>query len=87
MAGADSLPTKCEEREFLLSAESMWREAAVVIEQSRQLRIELAQGALLAQRERFRHEENCALCRQIEAAKKAAAEPALVDSLGRAGGL
>ena len=75
MPGADStLIAKCEEREFLLSAEAMWREAAVVIEQPMRTRAELADAAIQAQRERYRHEENCALCRQIEAVKRAASE-------------
>jgi hypothetical protein len=67
MAGADSIqPTVCAEREFLLQAEDMWRVAAVLIEQPLKIRADLAQAALDAQRERYRHEERCALCRQIE---------------------
>ena len=75
MADIGLNPTRCEEREFLLQAEAQWREAAVVIEQPMKTRAQLADAAVQAQRERHRHKENCALCLQIEAGKKAAIEP------------
>jgi hypothetical protein len=71
---SSTLTIRCEEREFLRSAEAMWREAAVVIEQPMETRAGLADAAIRAQRERHRHEENCALCQQIAASKKATPE-------------